>query len=379
MELVERLYAEQDTAHLQRAWNKLPFISPNFSYLRTPATRNFLSDDDRRYPVASFRFSLFPDESDDEVNYNTRLCMNRGIQAINSLSNKYLDDETRRIFDLEEVSEPLDLFEFVKEAYEIWRNGTIAVRRVVPELRAKAYASMRALELGYRTATIDGAPEVQNSLTYFDQAIEKLERILNFKNPERFDSDCLNGPTTEWMTAAEVKVYSKDETKPMPSRLKYLENGKIKHSSILMKIYSGLEYPSEIRDYIGTELVVENDSARNRLINYLGRETRPGGTFEGFKDTTQGVRLNSSSSNSFGVKKFFLRIPARLKHPIVHSTGTIMYEIVPVEMQILTLTDAKKRDDITEITHFEYKRKQFMRIFPILFPREIYSPLIQKK
>ena len=375
MSLIERLYAEQDERYLEKVWNKFIFLSPNFSYLRMDFVKRSLSERDMRFPLAAFRFVLFSDESDIEVNENMRRCINRGIKAINILTNKYI--EGSNIFKLEEISKPLNLFEFINNAYENWERGTKGVRRINPELRALAYASTRALELGYRVGTIDASPEVQNSIINFDQNIDRLEQLIGFRNPEECESSWPNGPTTKWNTNVSVKVYSKDKFKPMPARLKYLEDNHPKYSSILMKIYSGMEYPSEIRDYTGVEFVVEDDISRDELVNYFRRETSPGLTFEGFKDTTNGSKLTTTSSSNFGVKKFFLRVPGKLSLPLEHDAGKIVYGRNPVEIQILTLEDARKRDSIPEISHFEYKRRQFMKIFPALFPKKIYEQLIR--
>ncbi len=380
MNLVDILYEKEDPKHNILAWNKFPFLSPSFTYLKAQATLRALINNDRSYPIDAFKFDLFPDETDEEVTDNLRACMNRGIGAVNSLTERHLggctDDETLALLKLEEIPGTFDLFSFIREAREVWERGTTGVRRVEPKVRVKAYASMSAMELGYRVGTIDASPDVQNSLIYFDQVVDRLKHLLGFTNPQAFTSEWDSGPSVRFDTRAEVTIYGKDSEEPIRSRLKYLDEGHPKYPSILMKIYRDLEYPSEIRDYMGVEFIVEDDAARDRLVSYFRNKTRATRTFEGFKDATKGKKLSGSSSRDFGVKKFVLRVPVKLDNPIEHASGRISYEMIPTEVQILTLDDAMRRDLIPEASHIDYKKRQYAQVFPVLFPRELYKPLL---
>ena len=377
MSLVETLYAAENPDHNRMLWNKFPFLSPNFSYLKMDYTKQAIAEENRRFSLDAFEFCFFPGASESMVNEGVRKYMNRGIRAVNSLCERYIDEEARAFLRLEEVQEPLDLFEFVKAAYENWERGTTRVRRVNPGLRILAYNSMRALELGYRVGTIDEAPEVQKSLEHSAEITGRIENLLGCKNPQEFDNGFDSGPNTRWETDIGIHMFSTSEKKPMAARIKYLDKtiSKPRYDSILMKIYSDLIYPSEIRDYTGVEIIVKDDEARDRLISYFRIRTRPAGTFEGFKDTTTGDRLNEDS-RSYRVIKFFLRVPAILKVHKQFESVRISNEMIPVEIQILTLEDARNRDSIPEVSHFEYKKRRFMRVFPGLFPRELYKPLL---
>ena len=143
-----------------------------------------------------------------------------------------------------------------------------------------------------------------------------------------------------------------------------------------MKMFSQLEYPEEITDYIGTELIVEDETAKDILVEWIRDKTRPMGIFERFKDTKNGKKPDQASSSAFEVTKFIMRIPVKSQYGDAIVRSWPIYERTPVEIQILTRQDAINREDITEATHFEYKRRQFMNIFPALFPQQIYEPLL---
>lgn len=49
-----------------------------------------------------------------------------------------------------------------------------------------------------------------------------------------------------------------------------------------------------------------------------------------------------------------------------------------MEIQILTLADDEIRKKDPDVHHKEYKRKQFMNVLPIWFPRQIYDPRIRE-
>ncbi len=59
-----------------------------------------------------------------------------------------------------------------------------------------------------------------------------------------------------------------------------------------------------------------------------------------------------------------------------HPLGDLICQTLPVEVQILTLEDYDIRNLNPDAQHESYKRRQFERIFPALFPKKIYAPLI---
>ena len=382
-DLIAQLYSESDQKANHKAWNVFPLLSPKFSFLRTSTTVQALQQGDRSFPLHAVQFVLFPDEDEREANRNMLACINRGIEAVNSLTEthlgSHLDDKVRELLVPSPVSEPFDLFDFVNNAKAQWEQGTMKVRRIQPEPRELAYRAIRALELGYRVGTIDTSPDVQNSLTHFDQVIARLTELIGFTYERHAFDMGLGTRYSRYNTKAGVHVYTEGDA-PMRARMKYLQLASRNYTSLLMKIYKDLEYPNEIRDYIGVELIVADEESRDRLIDYIRSKTRLGGAIEAFKDTTGGTKLSKASSNRFGVKKFILRVPARLNQPIeLGSIGKLQYEAVPVEIQLLTLEDVRARKTVHDVSHAEYKRKQYMEVLPVLFPRDIYEPLIKAR
>lgn len=382
-DLIARLYSESDQKDNNRAWNVFPLLSPAFSFLRTSTTVQALQQGDRSFPLHAVQFVLFPDEDEYEANRNMLACINRGIEAINSLTEthlgSHLDDNVRELLIPFPVSEPFHLFDFVHEARAQWERGTMRVRRIEPGPRELAYRTIRALELGYRVGTIDISPDVQNSLMYFDQVIARLTELIGFTYEKHALDIGLGTRYSRYNTLAGVHVYAEGDA-PIRARLKYIQLAGRNYTSLLMKMYNDLEYPNEIRDYIGVELIVADEERRDRLIDYIRAKTRLGGAIEAFKDTTKGAKLSKSSSDRFGVKKFILRVPARLNQPIeLSGIDKLDYEAVPVEIQLLTLEDVRVRKTIPDVSHTEYKKKQYAKVFPILFPRDIYEPLIKAR
>lgn len=365
MNPIETLYSATENP-MREAWKKFLFLDPSLQFLRRNTTKTAVRHGDRSFPLNSFRFTLFPDESNEGVNERFQQAANRGIQAINQLCREYLKPEDLDLFRIPELLPPFDLSDAVHTAFKEREESFTGRSDPDPQKTLHAYNIMRALELGYRVGMIDACPYVLSSVRSFDEVKKRLAGLLGFQDKKPVE---LNGLMFEWDTQAGSSVYSYDDY-PFHARLKYLDESgsdKPKYSSILMKMFLQLEYPEEITDYIGAEFIVKDDDARDNLIGYFRKETRPLGIFERFRDATR-KSLGEASSHQYGVKKFVLRVPVK------HSEK---YERVPVEVQILTQWDHQARMD-TEASHYEYKRRQFLRVFPILFPRQIYEPLVRE-
>ena len=174
----------------------------------------------------------------------------------------------------------------------------------------------------------------------------------------------------EWDTTFHIKVYSYDDI-PMHTRVKYLDReARQRYGSILMKMYREGEYTEELRDYLGAEVIVETDEERDCLVKLLKKETSLIGHLEKFRDTSK-KRHGSASSPDYGVQKFILRVPVPVVRDI--AQGQQFYERIPIEIQVLTIKDHNIRTHQTEVTHKAYKRRQFLEVFPTLFPRIIYE------
>ncbi len=364
MQLAEELYVHE--ADAQSIWHKFPFIDPTMPFLGKNTTRLAVLARERNYPLNAFRFTLFPGRSDEEVNTLFCQAVQRGTAAVNAL----LQEHVPAYFEDLEVHlppEPFDLFSFVTDAQFNFERGRKEFRNRV---KREAYEACRLLELGYRTTTIDECPLVLNAVQYAPLVRKSLEDLLGFTN--RTSCNEKGGISSCWDTIPDIKVYSSKDI-PMPFRVKYLgpdQSYAPNYKSILMKIYKEREQAEEIKDYLGAELIVGNDAERDALITFLRKETRPVGTFERYKDTRKN-RTGSASSADYGVIKFILRIPVPVQRAI--ALPGIFYERVPVEIQLLTLQDHHIRTERPEVAHQAYKRRQFLEIFPALFPRNLYG------
>ncbi len=375
---IEQLYAQEDPVQLKKTWDKFIFLNPGFSFLKRETTTQAIQEDDHSFPLNAFQFALFPDESVDGAQERLHQCMNRGIRAVNELSGRYLDSVVNEVVQLREIPSPFDFFEFVKTAREHWERAFLKRRRVDPEGRAVAYSYLQAIEFGYRVGMIDSCPEVLNSLRHFGTATSRLERFIGFSDPQITPREDY---PVEWSTQAKVLVYSSDGNIPMRKRVKYRagnDSSEPRYSSILMKMYAQLEFPDEINDYLGVEIITKDDPASDGLLSFFRRNARPAGILERFKDSSVGKQPGQASSAEFKVKKFLLRVPVRIDDVSEPQTGRA-YQSVPIEVQILTYKDAMNRDAVPEISHVEYKRRQFLGVFPAWFPREIYEPLLRAK
>ncbi|MBI2148242.1 hypothetical protein HYU23_01035 [Candidatus Woesearchaeota archaeon] len=374
MKVLETLYFKENHELTRRVWDTFIFLNPKLPFLKTGIIKKAIEEKDRTYPTKAFKFKLYPDETDDNFTRKFTLSMNHGIRAINSLITLYLNETLGGDFRLQEVQQR-DLFDFLRAALENKNRATNKGGKIVnPELIAEAYSSMRAIDLGYRVCTVDQCSEVLNSLRYIDEIVKKLEGILGFK--EGGVESYLEGIVSEWNTDSGVVVYSKEKT-PMPKRLKYLAlDNSPKYSSILMKMYRKGLYPNQMRDYVGVEVIVRDNEERDRLIEYIRRNTSPTHVLEDYTDLSKG-QGSSASGAGYGMKKFVLRVPVKMAYKIpIKIPRTLAYESVPVEFQVLTLEDHKQRIYISEASHFEYKRRQFMELFPVLFPKQIYASLL---
>ena len=158
----------------------------------------------------------------------------------------------------------------------------------------------------------------------------------------------------------------------MRARVKALdEDGRVEYSSLLTKMYLKQAFFDDIGDYTGVELVVEDSNTRRELISLFKRDAKPTIRLEDYKDRSRRDGSDNPSSNGdFGNISFKVRAAVPTNIPNI-GTG---YERLPVEVQILTLDEDRIRRQ-----NPAYKRRQFDSVFPVLFPRVIYEPLIMEK
>ena len=149
----------------------------------------------------------------------------------------------------------------------------------------------------------------------------------------------------------------------------------LKYSSLLVKMYLKQSFFDDIGDYTGIEFVVEDDISRRELVRLFKTDSKLTIKLEDFKDRSRKESShNPHSSQDFGNISFKVRAAVPVNYPGMDGR----YERLPVEVQILTLEEDRIRRENVDVSHETYKRKQFLQVFPGLFPRTIYEPAIRE-
>lgn len=391
--LLQHEPSQAEQKQLETIWERQPFFHPSCRYLGFKPTSRAIRERDTGFFARQIRNSFFPDQSDESVRENVRLAMNRGISAVNSLCAEHLGPDAEH-FLLSEAPLFLNLFNFLSQAREDWinaRSGRHAgkmVKRVTDaptrrpdaidyELLSKAYESVRAFGLGYRVLMIDESPEVLTSIRQYRLLSDWLARCFQFKEPQPVSHPDFSH---SFKTSAGVRVYG-TIGQPIRSRVKVLNRrGEIRYGSLLMKMITKMRHLSEIKDYEGVEFVVADAQARDQLLHWIRTEVRTMERLEGFRSGRADSRTSSpQTSDNFNVTKFILRPPVPVPAISNHPLGRELYERVPVEVQILTLQAHEARRTHPDAKHEQYKRRQFLETFPVLFPRDIYLPLLRSR
>lgn len=378
MKNVHELYPDDET-YLKDIWEKHPFFDPSLIHLKkhdvVKAIEEGLSN---TYFIDQVRTSFIPHKDNSVVQKAFTDAMNRGIVAINELLKEHLTHEEFNFYKLNEITLPFNFSRFMKDAREDYiaakfgkRPSTIDHKKL-----GQAYEKIRAFGLGYRILMIDESPEIMNAKRHHKLILKWFEEQFEFKKQSKIYIEGLN---YKWQTKADVEVYGVKE--PMRSRLKILgDDGKVSYGSILMKMFLKGQYPDRIKDHIGVEFVVENEIERDKLIRFFRKEIRAMERLENYKVIKSGVSSeNESSAIGFDAVKFIIRPPIPTLNSINNKVESIRYERIPVEVQILTLEGYIQRKNNPEIEHKAYKERQFKRFFPALFPREIYSFLMNNQ
>jgi hypothetical protein len=226
-----------------------------------------------------------------------------------------------------------------------------------PELMLDAYASVRNWGLGHFVLVIDESPEVIDSVRY-QQAVDNwITNYVGFRNPEQLDES-----SVLWNTFSGVKVYG-TKTEPFRHRAKIFdENGRIRYSSLLMKMFLKSGFLDKIHDNYGISLVVENDSDVDKLVDYFRHRIKGTTTLEKFDQVRD-------DNPPFSCDKFLLRIPIKLPESCYQGAGGVdlRYVRVPVEMQIIRKCF---------IDHPAYKKFKYKKAFPLWYPRQTYEPFL---
>ncbi len=356
---IANLYVNNDQAYTSSLWNRFPMTSPDFRYLNSDSVKRSVHGY-RNGIINSLRNSFFPDQSVEQANESFREALYRGCESMNRFIDDYLGPDVLEHFNFPSISYPLDLQQAVSESYRLMEKG---ISKGDAELLLKAYTILRSIEIGYRVVMIDDSFPVLYSEDCFNQIRERLDDFFGISavssDSERFSS--------MWNTRAGVQIYSTDEN-PFHSRIKAL-------GSMLLKIYNQLQFPDSITDCVGVELIVKDDDSRTKMLEYLRDETRFMLVFEKLKSSRK-KKVDSASSEAFDVVKFVWRMPVLSESR--DSNGHVRsYPRVPVEFQIYTHDGIESRE--TTASHDEYKKKQLMKVFPGLFPKQIYVPYLESK
>ncbi len=374
--LADKIYGEHTkTVDKKKAWRTFVHFNPKINYLNFKGIRVPLANDQESFFVNYLRNTFMPDEMDSVVENEFTKAINRGVEAINFLLEKHMP-EYGKLFKIDYIENPINVFDYLKQAREDMieaKNGK-KPKSFDHDRIYSAFCKVRNYGLGNYIMKIDESPAVIGSLKHYPAALNWFSNTFSFSNPQDVN---LEGYTHSWDTKAGIKVYGTKD-KPVRSRNKLLDqDGEIKHASILMKLMLRNTFADEIKDYTGFEFIVEDDKAKNKLDSYFGTHIQISSGREDFKDTRR-KKVNSTSSDDFNVTKFYIRLPSPREEIRNHPLGQYTHERIPVEVQILTLADAEVRRTNPDVDHDTYKKNQFSKIFPILFPEDIYRPIIDK-
>lgn len=372
-DLIGRLYPDslEERERLESIWRTFEMLDPRNGCYKFPSVKAAVNLQDRTKVTRPLRLGFFPDVSDEEkLQELFRQAMNRGISAVNTLIHSNLDNLDFD-FSIDEISGDLDLLEYLSRGRKLWidaRNGMKGTPR--PEFILPAYEISRSYDLGYRVLMIDEEPKVIESVRNFPLILDWFDELVAFRD-EREEE--LEGFSRSWDTYAGVRVYGNE--KPMKSRVKALdEEGGVKYSSLLVKMYLKQSFFDDIGDYTGIEFVVEDDISRRELVKLFKTDSKPTIKLEDFKDRSRKEDShNPHSSSDFGNISFKVRAAVPVNYPGMEGK----YERLPVEVQILTLEEDRIRRENVDVSHEAYKRKQFLQVFPAWFPRVIYEPPIR--
>ncbi len=239
-----------------------------------------------------------------------------------------------------------------------------------------AYKKVQALELAYQVLMIDMDSDVQTSLAHYPALLSGFSTLLGLTEKEK--TDRTDFPYA-WQTSTAVSLYGTEE-KPFRSRVKYLdEQGAVKYSSILVKLLRKKMFVSSLNDNAGVELIVLQEEDRQNLVKYF-RENKVIPKLADFEQRLPGTSsTNTTSSPDFAYTKFSFRLPVPVQPIPNHPLGHNIHQRVPTEVQILTIEDHHRREQSETARHKEYKHRQFMDVFPALFPSKIFAPVIQQR
>ena len=371
-DLIERLYPEEQDPPLDTLWDKFN-TSPKMPIFKSEGIRRSFCDGNCNHLLNRFRRRFFPGASDGAIEGEIFSAMNHATTAINSLCEDYLEDIG---FDFREdrIPENITLFDFLMRGREQWiglKDRNLSDGKKIP-LAISAYRKARAYDLGKRVLHINADLGVLASVRHYDTCLNWFQELLGFHDKKNAG---VNGHCFSWNTNPGIRIYGNGAT--LRSRVKIMyPDETLKYSSLLMKLCLEKEnkYLEDIDDLTGFEFIVEDDKTRQEFIRYLKLESSPSSTLKDYKDRTRIKVDNPQSSSDFRNISFTLFVPVPLDH--IGLGISRAYGSLPVEVQLFTLEEDRVRIEHPEVSHENYKKKSFGKVFPAWFPRQIYEPWI---
>jgi hypothetical protein len=394
MGLIENLYGSEDLTR-REIWEKHPFtlFDPALRFLSYGEVKKAVAADNPSFFIDNVRNNFFPDKNDAEVRQATINAINRGVHTLNKMCKEHLP-EYYNLLAIPTVADDYDALVSMRRAKSALihaSNGLHGKWHIPPARQVfydanpkrlerdkalhkekerslfQAYNSVRAWGLGHFVLIIDEAPETDHSVYYRGLVTKWFDERFNFSNPQ---------PTSygafKWDNNSGIPVYG-TRISPIRDRAKIRdENGKIKYSSLLMKMFLSKEglFPDGIYDAAGVEIVVRSEEDVSQMVDYFRTKIRCSGSLEKFEKV-------ECSNPPYSATKFVIRAPVRLPDRPSDYTSTEQcstitfpqgkYVRVPVEVQIRKVQD---------VNHTEYKRQQYMKAFPLWYPRQIYEPIL---
>lgn len=371
--LTDMLYAQEDT-ELSKIWDYMPFrlFNPNISFLGFGHVVRAILKKDETFFGSNIKNNFFPDKTIEEAVQAYGFAINRGTQSLNDMCQDNLPEAYPQLtIPMSRVPHTYDPLQQMTQAREKWvkaRNGKHGA--LDPQPMFEAYNTVRAWGLGHFILMLDESPEVFHSV-HFQKDVDKwFRQRLRFNN-----RDQISEHEYSWQTSAGVKVIGSNA--PFRQRAKiYDDEGDIRYGSLLMKMFLKKGFMDKIHDSYGVELVVETEKDVETLIDYFRHTVKGTTALEKFQ------KLNYPGPPAFNCKKFIMRVPVRVDERLLPvqmpknpKTETIKrplekYVRVPVEVQIRARQDTD---------HDAYKKIQYMKVFPLWYPKQIYEPILEGK
>ncbi|MBI4158829.1 hypothetical protein HY500_01065 [Candidatus Woesearchaeota archaeon] len=355
-----------ETKDLTEIWKKVPFafFSPEMHFLRVKPLIRAVQEGNRGFFIDDVRRNFMPDKDEEEVIEATRLAINKGINTLNDLCEPVLQEHAH-YFHISRLDRSFDPFEVATQAREDWiqaRNGKHK-GHYDHERLLRAYTFVRNWGLGHFVLLIDESPEIFNSVHHESLVNQWIWKNIGFENPTRISND-----EFAWNTRAGVRVCG-TEREPFRHRAKIYDDwGRIRYGSLLMKMFSKGGFIERVRDVYGVELVVSSEENARELLSFFRYKIKSTTALEKYERVEKRFP-------KFTCHKFILRAPVRVDAEREEPTKREITIIRPLEKYIRLPIEVQIRVR-EETRHDIYKEDQFMQVFPLWYPRQIYEPLL---